>query len=422
MIALTDSFNQVSMHDPTPDIIDIYKDVPEINEMDNRGEPICRPLFSHSSLPDRMEMELLPTEKFDFKSEFSYVIHVHHNQKLWPKHIHKIPDIILDNIRKGNGWLIFDNTLEGDRIDGEYLLEQFYDNLKKLKLPLDKIVFVTNDLNAEQIHKEFGSNERIKVISYMWNVYDIKRLTKNKHLRKVTAQEEIDYKKININKVKHFLKVNRTNRPERDLCMLFIEKENLYNEFKISFPQLGEDLFPPHNRFKKYTTSELIESLKSKLPFDIDVTDKTNHGPAGLGKGKFDADLPFQPIHYRNTLISVVMGAFPFVDNCCHLHSSTYNPIYQGHPIIQFGPYKSLEKMREQGFKTFDKWWDESYDDIEDGWERFEAVLSLVHKISTLPKHKVLGMLDEMIGVLQHNIDLINSYSIENLYDKIYND
>ena len=35
MIALTDSFNQVSMHDPTPDIIDIYKDVPEINEMDN---------------------------------------------------------------------------------------------------------------------------------------------------------------------------------------------------------------------------------------------------------------------------------------------------------------------------------------------------------------------------------------------------
>ena len=45
-------------------------------------------------------MELLPTEKFDFKSEFSYVIHVHHNQKLWPKHIHKIPDIILDVLIK----------------------------------------------------------------------------------------------------------------------------------------------------------------------------------------------------------------------------------------------------------------------------------------------------------------------------------
>ena len=114
------------------------------------------------------------------------------------------------------------------------------------------------------------------------------------------------------------------------------------------------------------------------------------------------------------------MGAFPFVENCCHLHSSTYNPIYQGHPIIQFGPYKSLERMKEQGFKTFDKWWDESYDDIEDGWERFEAVLYLVHKVSKLPKHKVLGMLDEMSDTLQHNIDLIDKYTIDVLKNRIY--
>ena len=420
MIALTDKFNQVSMHDPSQDIINIYKDVPEINETDNRGEPICRPLFSHSSLPDRMKLKLIPVQKFDFKSEFSYFVHVHHNQKLWPRHIHKIPNVILENIKKGNGWLIFDNTLEGDRIDGEHLLVQLYGNLKKLNLPLDKIVFITNDLNAEQTHKKFGSNERIKVISYMWNVYDIKRLTTHKYLRKINVSDELDYKKTNINKVKHFLKINRTNRPERDLCMLFIEKENLYDKFKISFPQLGEDGFPPHNRFKKYTTPELIKSLESKLPFDIDETDESNHGPAGIGKGKFDADLPLQPIHYRDTLISLVLGAFPFVENCCHLHSSTYNPIYQGHPIIQFGPYKSLERMKEQGFKTFDKWWDESYDDIEDGWERFEAVLSLVHKVSKLPKHKVLGMLDEMSDTLQHNIDLINNYTINNLMDRIY--
>ena len=420
MIALTDRFNQVSMHDPSQDIINIYKDVPEINETDNRGEPICRPLFSHSSLPDRMDMKLIPVQEFDFKSEFSYFVHVHHNQKLWPRHINKIPNIILENIRKGNGWLIFDNTLEGDRIDGEHLLVQLYGNIKKLNLPFDKIVFITNDLNAEQTHKEFGSNERIKVISYMWNVYDIKRLTTHKYLREINVSDEIDYKKTNINKVKHFLKINRTNRPERDLCMLFIEKENLYDKFKISFPQLGEDAFPPHNRFKKYTTPELIKSLESKLPFDIDETDESNHGPAGIGKGKFDADLPLQPIHYRDTLISLVLGAFPFVENCCHLHSSTYNPIYQGHPIIQFGPYKSLERMKEQGFKTFDKWWDESYDDIEDGWERFEAVLSLVHKVSKLPKHKVLGMLDEMSDTLQHNIDLINNYTISNLMDRIY--
>ena len=64
------------------------------------------------------------------------------------------------------------------------------------------------------------------------------------------------------------------------------------------------------------------------------------------GIGQFNADLPFLPIHYKNTFVSVVMCAFPHTENCCHLHSSTFNPIYSGHPIIQFGPYKSLERMK----------------------------------------------------------------------------
>ena len=40
-------------------------------------------MFSHSSLPDRMKLKLISEQKFDFKSEFSYFVHVHHNQKLW---------------------------------------------------------------------------------------------------------------------------------------------------------------------------------------------------------------------------------------------------------------------------------------------------------------------------------------------------
>ena len=90
MITLIDRFNQVSLHDPPPDIANVYKDVPEINEIDNRGFPICRPLFSHSSLPDELKMDIVERTEFDFKSEFSYYLHVHHNQKLWAKHINLI--------------------------------------------------------------------------------------------------------------------------------------------------------------------------------------------------------------------------------------------------------------------------------------------------------------------------------------------
>ena len=421
MIALIDKFNQVSLHNPSEEIIKIYRHVAEINELDNRGFPKCRPLCSHSSLPSVLGLKQVERTKFDFKSKFSYFVHVHHNQKLWARHIDLIPKQILDEVRKENCTLVFDNTLEGDRIDGRHLLFPLYGSVKKLKLPAKQVVFITNDLNSEDSHNVYSTQDKIKVISFMWNVYDVKRLMKHKFLRNIkNIDTEINYKKKNIEKIKPFLKVNRTNRPERDLFMLFIEHEDLYDKFKISFPHFSKEDFPTHNRFKKYLKPSNINFLLNKVPFDIDKTDETNHGPAGYGEGYFNADLPFQPIHYRNTLFSIVMCAFPFVENACHLHSSTFNPIHQGHPIIQFGPYKSLERMRERGFKTFDKWWDESYDEIKDGWERFDAILKLVDKLSRKSNKELLEMYVDMKDVLQHNIDLINQYDINLLSEKIY--
>ena len=76
--------------------------------------------------------------------------------------------------------------------------------------------------------------------------------------------------------------------------------------------------------------------------------------------------------------------------------------------------------MRERGFKTFDKWWDESYDEIKDGWERFDAILKLVDKLSRKSNKELLEMYVDMKDVLQHNIDLINQYDINLLREKIY--
>ena len=60
--------------------------------------------------------------------------------------------------------------------------------------------------------------------------------------------------------------------------MLFIEHEDLYDKFKISFPHFSKEDFPTHNRFKKYLKPSNINFLLNKVPFDIDKTDETNHG------------------------------------------------------------------------------------------------------------------------------------------------
>ena len=151
MISLINNFNKVSMHDPSQDIIDIYKHISEINELDNRGLPMCRPLFSHSSLPDVLGLKIVEEKTFKFDKPFVYCVFVHHNQKLWTKHIDLIPNNVLDGVRNGKGFLLFDNTVEGVRVDGEWFIDPLYKSISELGLPFENVIFVTNNLLAEMV-------------------------------------------------------------------------------------------------------------------------------------------------------------------------------------------------------------------------------------------------------------------------------
>lgn len=419
---LIDSFNQCSMHDASDSILKLYDDVSEIKELDNRGILINRPLFSHSSLPYTLGTDAVHVKEFDFKEQFLYCVCVHHNTNLWAKHINKIPEIILDNVRNGNGKLVFDDTMEGAPYTE--FLNIIYKSIDDLNLPADKLYFITNNLLAESTHEKWKSSNPIRkyinLFSFMYNVHDIQRLKKIPCLPdSIVIEDELKYKKDNLHNIKHFLKVNRTDRWERNLFMLHMNKNNILENSLVSFPQFQDMHYG--EAFQNLTTTANINSLKSKTPFHIDVTDETNVGEPGHKVGTFNADLPFDPIHYKNSLISLVMCAFPFQENACHLHSSTYNPIFCGHPVIQFGPYQHLKEMKKNGFRTFSKWWDESYDDEVDGVKRLKMIMDISDNISKMSIEKVFDMIVDMKEILQHNSDLINNYSVnDSLIKKIF--
>lgn len=441
MISLLEDFNNISLHDPFmyPHIMEIYSHVPEVTEEDNRGFIIQRPLFSQSDIPHFLNIPVVNIEDFEWDSKFIYPVLLHHNNRVAVENLNLIPPYILDEVRKRNCKLIFDNLLEGNSID--FLLEPLYRSLSELMLPPEQIYYITNNLIAEEEHKRWVEQNNIKrtinINSFMYNVHDVQRLKKVPLYRDpiieteteavvppkflpalpeiVDIEKEIAYKARNLDTVRHFLKVNRTNREERNLFMLFMNKHNLFDKALVSFPDFPQHYSYPKD-FKDYTNSKNISELLKKLPFDIDESDRSNHGPAGFGLNEFDADLPFNPIHYKNTFISVVMCAFPFDENGCHLHSSTFNPIYCGHPVIQFGPKGHLKELRRRGFKTFGEWWDESYDMLENPWDRFKAILKVVEELSNKSKGEMLKMYIEMKSTLQHNSDLINNYrGIESL-------
>jgi uncharacterized protein YeeX (DUF496 family) len=72
-------------------------------------------------------------------------------------------------------------------------------------------------------------------------------------------------------------------------------------------------------------------------------------------------------------------------------------------PFIVVAPPKTLEYVKKFGFKTFDKWWDESYDQEQDHEKRMIKILNLIEYIDSKSLEELIEIRKEMKSVLKHN-------------------
>ena len=112
---LIDDFNQAYLHDASQQIMDLYANLNPykhhtVEEEDNDGNIIRRPLFSHSSLGNREILNLkgIKLEDYDEKHNTSYIVLIHHHQELAAANLQIIPDKILDYVRVGKCKLILE--------------------------------------------------------------------------------------------------------------------------------------------------------------------------------------------------------------------------------------------------------------------------------------------------------------------------
>jgi hypothetical protein len=100
-----------------------------------------------------------------------------------------------------------------------------------------------------------------------------------------------------------------------------------------------------------------------------------------------------------------------FVDIVCEtkilgksffLTEKTWRPIIFKRPIILMSSINTLKNLKRLGFKTFDQWWDEGYDDYSDQ-DRVREILKLVDTLSKWSVDQCHQTLIEMQDVLDHN-------------------
>ena len=78
-------------------------------------------------------------------------------------------------------------------------------------------------------------------------------------------------------------------------------------------------------------------------------------------------------------------------------------------PFILVSTPKSLYYLKMYGFKTFDKWWDESYDNEEDHEKRLLQIFELIDKIESWPLKQCRDICNDMKKVLVYNKEHIKN-------------
>ena len=220
----------------------------------------------------------------------------------------------------------------------------------------------------------------------------------------------------------------------RQLVSTFLAGEtiNLSWYHKTAFENLDRNLFFDlslweHTHRKHYTKLRTKwELVNEQSPFVVDISaneailvdDPCSLVIWPLANGYNAGETPALRNILGNNLAAVYTNSFVDVINETRFAQPTANfseKVFQAmqyqKPFIVVGPPKTLEYIRSLGFKTFNEFWDESYDDELHHGERLAKIFDLLEKIINTPTDELRIMYDNMRLTVEHNLALYKEFS-----------
>lgn len=92
-----------------------------------------------------------------------------------------------------------------------------------------------------------------------------------------------------------------------------------------------------------------------------------------------------------------------YYEDRIHLTEKIFRPIVCCRPFILVSSPHALRYIKDYGFKTFDDFWPERYDGIENHTDRLDEILRVVDYIGSMPRRQMLEMLHSMKEILIYN-------------------
>lgn len=149
--------------------------------------------------------------------------------------------------------------------------------------------------------------------------------------------------------------------------------------------------------------SWLSDASKKLIATHVDRSLYLDH--QGNASGNISADFGDQEFALWKSGLWHVVTETVFYHHKQHLTEKIFKPIVAQRPFILASAPGNLAYLRSYGFKTFDTWIDESYDQILDPDLRLQAIVNEVKAICALTPGQLRNMHQDMQAVLQHNFD-----------------
>jgi hypothetical protein len=106
--------------------------------------------------------------------------------------------------------------------------------------------------------------------------------------------------------------------------------------------------------------------------------------------------------HYDRTFLSVILETH-FNNETIFFSEKIWKPISVGQPFMVVTGMNFLRELRNLGYKTFDKWFDESYDTMPDLNDRISCIVSELDRFSKLSVEELKNIRNEMQDVIIFN-------------------
>jgi len=389
---------------------EINKDNISINFPDNFLYPIDNAEYNRGVIKDFIE-----------KKENFYIPIFFVGEELFEIEPEIIEEEVADYIRLKKAAFLLQFPMEGYIGRNDISFKWLHKFVEVNKLPNTSILFVVSNFKIKETYQAFlTENNLTSCVTFLpynyfehelWFVnhrYKLNEVYLNHHtgIKDNLIQERKKRKFF-----KHFSFMSRRFDLHRLITFSHIKANGNLN--KTSLCSFFNPNSIPNTEIKKYLTYDYwkpIANYKNVIKF-VDSTDFSvpfliNNN---FRSGNTDNLAETLDMYTHNAALICIITESLYNKESIFFSEKTFKPIYTLNPFFLVGNTGSLKELKKLGYKTFDNWWDESYDEEPDLVLRLNKLYTEYQKIAEWSIDKINQVYEEMQPILLHNFNVLMS-------------